>query len=175
MLKFYETHCEKFQESYRKTEQFFRRRESRITALKIFGKVSTVIVYSVYIILLGYLAFTLDSRIIRAIAVPAAVFLVTTAVRSRINAPRPYEKYPLTPLVYKSTKGKSCPSRHSACAFAIAFACLYVNVPAGIVMLAISAAIAASRPIMGVHFPLDAVFGSALAAVISVIGFILIP
>lgn len=171
MLKFYEKHCESYVEAYKKIESSFRGCPGRIKALSVFGKASTIFVYAVYIILLAYLAVNADMRIIRTVLVPAAVFFITTWVRSGINAPRPYEKYPIKSLVHKSTKGKSCPSRHSACAFAIAIACLFISLPLGIIMLITAAAIAASRPIMGVHFPFDVVFGSALAAVISVIGF----
>lgn len=175
MIEFYEKQCDKFYEYYPRIEKFFRENDRRIKALKIFGKLSTIAVYVSYVSLLFYLGVSGDVRLVKVIAVPAVIFLVTTIVRKLINAPRPYEKYPITSLVHKSTKGKSCPSRHSACAFAIAFACLYINVPAGIALLIISSAIAASRPVMGVHFPFDVIFGSALAIVMGIIGFYLIP
>lgn len=175
MLQFYENHCEKFYGYYPRIVNYFKAKDDRIKALNIFGKLSTAAVYVSYVGLLLYLLVNGDARIVKAVAVPAAIFLVTTAVRKRINAPRPYEKYPITPLVHKSTKGRSCPSRHSACAFAIAFAMLYVNVPAGIIMLIISSEIAASRPVMGVHFPFDVIFGSVLAAAMGIVGFYIIP
>lgn len=174
MIKFYQSHCDSYYKSFAKTEAFFKAKESRIKALSVFGKLSTVIVYAVYIIMLAVLAVRLDIRIVRAIAVPAVIFVITTLIRSGINAPRPYEKYPIKSLVHKSTKGNSCPSRHSACAFAIAFACLYVNTPAGIFMLILASMIAVSRPLMGVHFPLDVIFGTALAALLSLVGYIIL-
>lgn len=125
--------------------------------------------------MLIYLAVKLDTRIIRVIAVPAAVFFIVTFIRLKINAPRPYEKYPIKPIIPKSTKGKSCPSRHSACAFIIAMAALYVNIPLGIAMLIIASLITASRPIMGVHFPLDVFFGASLAIIPGIIFFFVIP
>ena len=71
----------------------------------------------------------------------------------------------------KSTKGKSCPSRHTACAVIIALACMYISLPFGIVMMIIALLIAASRPVMGVHFPLDVVFGAVLSLAVGVVGF----
>ncbi len=175
MPKFYLEHCEKYYSKFHIIEEFFSKNPSRVKTLDVFKKLSTVAVYAVYIILLAYLFFTGSGKLLKAIFIPAVIFFVTTAVRSGINAPRPYERYPIKPVLYKATKGKSCPSRHSACAFAIAAACLYVSIPLGIAMLVLSAAIAVSRPVMGVHFPYDVVFGSALALIIALPAFYLIP
>ncbi|MCI7767259.1 MAG: phosphatase PAP2 family protein [Oscillospiraceae bacterium] len=175
MNSFYNKHCEKYFEKYPTVYEYFTSSPKRIKALKIFKTASTVIMYAAYIILLVSLAISRDMRIIKAIAVPAFVFFLVTAVRKGINAPRPYEKYPIKPVLPKETKGKSCPSRHTACAVVIAFACLYVNLPAGIILVILSALIAASRPLMGVHFPLDVIFGALLAVIPSVIGFYIIP
>ena len=175
MTNFYNKHCEVFYKKYPAVYDFFTSSEMRVKVLKIFKTSSTVIMYAAYIILLAFLGVKGDMRIIRAVAVPAFVFLLVTAVRKGINAPRPYEKYAIKPVLPKATKGKSCPSRHTACAVVIALACLYVNVPFGIVLLVLAALIALSRPLMGVHFPLDVIFGAVLAVIPAVIGFYLIP
>ena len=171
ILNFYEKHCEKYLRQYEKTESFFRADERRIKVLKLFSKLSTYAVYAAYVFLLVYLAANKDMRIIRTVIVPAAAFLLVTAVRSGLNFPRPYEKYPIKSLVSKSTKGRSCPSRHTACAVIIALACMYISLPFGIVMMIIALLIAASRPVMGVHFPLDVVFGAVLSLAVGIVGF----
>lgn len=170
----YSIHCEKYYKWYLKNEEYFRADERRIKALDAFKKLSTAAVYAAYLVLLGYLVLKGDMRIFRVILVPAAVFFITTIIRSSINAPRPYEKYPIRSILHKSTKGNSCPSRHTACAVGIAFACLYISIPAGIAMLILSLLIALSRLVMGVHFPLDVAFGFVLAAFISIVGFLVI-
>lgn len=175
MTNFYNKHCEDYYKKYPAVYDFFTASQMRIKVLNIFKTLSTVIMYAAYIILLAFLGINGDMRIIRAIAVPAFVFLLVTAVRKGINAPRPYEKYPIKPVLPKATKGKSCPSRHTACAVVIALACLYVNVPVGIILLVLSVLIAVSRPLMGVHFPLDVIFGAVLAVIPAVIGFFVIP
>lgn len=175
MTNFYNNHCEDYYKKYPLVYDFFTSSKRRIKALKIFKTGSTVIMYAAYIILLIFLGVTRDMRIIKAVAVPGFVFLLVTFVRKGINAPRPYEKYPIKPVLPKATKGKSCPSRHTACAVVIALACFYVNLPVGIILLMLAALIAVSRPLMGVHFPLDVVFGAVLAVIPAIIGFYVIP
>ena len=48
---------------------------------------------------------------------------------------------------------------------------MYISLPFGIVMMIIALLIAASRPVMGVHFPLDVVFGAVLSLAVGVVGF----
>lgn len=177
MPGFYDIHRKKFPEKYAKWESLFGKDPRRIKALKIFGKLSTGAVYLAYILLIAYVILFDINRLLRAVIVPGAIFTVTTLVRKGINAPRPYEYggSPITPLVPKATKGNSCPSRHTACAFAIALATLYVNIPAGIALTILAALIGISRPIMGVHYPADVVFGAMIALVIGIIGFWTIP
>lgn len=172
-MSFYEKSCEKYYRFYPVIESFFKEKPTRLAALKIFGKVSTIVMYLSYVGLIINLLITGDSRLFRVIAVPFGVFVIVTAIRRRINAPRPYEKYPITPLIHKSTKGNSCPSRHSACAAVIALSWLYISPFWGVLLLVMSLLIAASRPLMGVHFPLDPVFGVLLAVVIGGIGFLI--
>ena len=45
----------------------------------------------------------------------------------------------------------------------------------GAAMVVIAAVIALSRPLIGVHYPLDVLFGAAIALVIGGVGFFLIP
>lgn len=175
MRSFYNTHREKFHESYRKWETAARQKPWVITTLKISGKLLTALVYISYPLLLALLLLNAPEKLFRAVLVPLAIFLVTTAVRRGINAPRPYEYGDISPLVPKSTKGNSCPSRHTACAFAIALACCYANSLAGAFMLAVAAFIGISRPLMGVHYPADVLFGAFIALVTGIPGFFLIP
>ena len=129
----------------------------------------------VYLGLLAYLAFTLDMRAIRFALVPAIAFAVTTLIRSAINAPRPYEQFDIDPIIHKSTQGKSLPSRHVASATIIACALYWMNVPLGFVAFAACIIVSTTRIIGGVHFPRDVFAAIALALVIGVVGFALIP
>lgn len=174
MTKLYSKHCDEYYKVYPKIYSFFTSDKKRLSALVIFKKLSTAVMYSAYVLLIVILAAKKSEKLIRAVLVPAAVFLIVTVIRNRINAPRPYEKYPLSAVIPKSTRGRSCPSRHSACAMIISLACLYVNIPSGAALILLSILIAVSRPLMGVHFPLDAAYGLLAAAALGIIGFFVI-
>ena len=53
--------------------------------------------------------------------VPAAAFVVGTALRAAINRPRPYTKYGFVPLFPKDKTGQSMPSRHCFSATGVHF------------------------------------------------------
>ncbi len=162
------------EEKYRKISQWFGERPARLTILKILNKLTVYMGYGAYALLLILLAVSMDMRIIRCIIVPAVTFVLATVIRSGINAPRPYEKLSIAPLIAKATKGKSFPSRHTVCIAIIAAAWLYVNIPVGLVLCAVTLITAVIRPIMGVHFPRDTIAGIVFSAVCGIIGFILI-
>jgi membrane-associated phospholipid phosphatase len=61
----------------------------------------------------------------------------------------------------------SFPSNHAAVAGAVAVAVLWSAVRLGLVVLALAAAAAASRVLVGVHFPHDVVAGFLLGAVVA--------
>lgn len=168
----YERHCQRYLRSYEKIYEWFDADFRRKRALKIISDTLTAIIFSAYaglIIPLAAAGAYLPAAVI--VIVSSAAFAAATVIRRKINALRPYERSGVKALVPKSTKGKSCPSRHSACAFIIAMAWIYLNLPIGFIIFIIAAIIAALRPIMGVHYPLDVIFGALLSVVIGAVGF----
>ena len=93
--------------------------------------------------------------------IPAISFVLLTVIRARINRPRPYEAWPIDPLIHKDTKGNSMPSRHVFSSAVIAMAWLAFWPPAGIFFLAVTAAAAVIRVLGGVHYPSDVAAGFA--------------
>ncbi len=160
--------------SFRRTEEWFRADERRLKALRAADKLTAAAGYAAYPILELYLIFTKDIRIIRCTLVPLIAFVLTTVIRSTINAPRPYEKLDITPLIKKDTRGNSFPSRHTACIVIIAAAWYYIFPPVGIFLTAVSIIIMVIRPLSGVHFPVDVAAGAILSALCGIIGFVLI-
>ena len=67
----------------------------------------------------------LMSEIARSILVPGITFWVGTALRARLDRPRPYDQPGFTPLVQKDTHGRSFPSRHALSAAVLAMVWLY--------------------------------------------------
>ena len=140
-------------------------------------RLPTLLCAAVYLITLLHLMLAGDPRIVRALFVPAACFILCTALRPLINRQRPYDRFGAEPVgSFVRGKGKSMPSRHTASAAAIAFAVAYVfPSPAIIVCMAVLCALIASfRVLAGQHYPGDVLAALALSSVISLIGYVLI-
>ena len=151
---------------YGKLSQWFKAKKIRLILLKFIYKAFPNFVLVTYPLLLGYLIFMRDSRLLRCITVPLGVFITLSLIRKYLNFQRPYEKYNITPLFPKSTKGKSFPSRHTASSAVISMVMLYLNIPVGIIFLLITAFIAMSRICGGVHFPRDVIVGYLYAVIL---------
>lgn len=161
-------------EKYEKIYNFFASHTKALKILEILNKLTTYVGYGAYFLLLIYLMATKNEKLIRCIIIPAMAFVLTTVIRSKLNFPRPYEKLDIIPLIKKDTKGKSFPSRHTACISIIAFSWLYTYVPAGIFMCLVTLVIMIIRPLAGIHFPKDVIAGFVLSGVCAVIGYVMI-
>lgn len=137
-------------------------------------RVPTLVCAAAYLAALLALLLLRDVRIIRALLVPAACFLVVTALRPVIGRQRPYDRFDAEPVgPYRRGKGKSMPSRHTASAAAIACAVIYVF-PGPLVaasMLLLSVLIAALRVLSGQHYLSDVLAALALSFALSLIGY----
>ena len=97
---------------------------------------------------------------VRAIEIVLATLLVNTAVKYAVRRARPIleEELPaLTPVL----SGRSYPSAHASTSFAGARALAAAGMP-GAPLRAVAAAMALSRPYLGVHYPTDVVAGALL-------------
>ena len=101
-------------------------------------------------------------QIVKAVFVPAFVFLGGTVLRARLDFPRPYEQPGFVPLVEKETHGHSFPSRHALSAAVLAAVWLYFYPAAGVCMTAVALLICVLRVLAGVHFIRDVAAGFAL-------------
>ena len=128
--------------------------------LRAAGKAATLTVYAAYPLLLLYLGKTGDfRRLVISVLIPGLSFVLLSAVRSRINRPRPYETWDITPLIPKDTKGNSMPSRHVFSTAVIAMAWIPVSLPAGILLLLVAVLESVIRVLGGVHYPSDVAAG----------------
>ena len=143
--------------------------------VSVLDKALVYMVAAAYIVTLAWLAVSGDARFWKALIVPAVAFAAVTALRSFIDAPRPYELHAIDPVIHKDTLGKSMPSRHLASAVVIACAIAWVNPVLGVFAFAASGVVAFTRIVGGVHFPRDIVAAIALSLVFGIIGFIVIP
>ena len=89
-------------------------------------RVPTLVCAAAYLLTLLLLMLDRDLRLIRVLLVPAACFLICTALRPMIARQRPYDRFDAEPVGrFVRGKGKSMPSRHTASAAAIALAVAY--------------------------------------------------
>ena len=138
------------------------------------GKVFTYLSYVVYPVLLIWLFVSRDPDAWKAVAVPAAGFVILSAFRYLKNAPRPYEVFETAPLVVKNTKGKSFPSRHVFSAFIIAYTAGVYYLPLGCALGLCASLLAVTRVLAGVHFTKDVIAGAASGILLGLIGFLLL-
>ena len=145
----------------------------------ILNAVLTKAVYMLYPLLLIYLAAThLTDKapgFIPAVMVPGISFVLVSIVRSKINAPRPYEMPGAKPpLIKKDAPGNSFPSRHIFSIFVIAVTFFWVWHIPGILIGIAGAVLSWVRVAGGVHFPRDVIAGALIGIGCGVLGFYVI-
>ena len=133
------------QEFYDRLAAPFETSERKKNCLLRVNHILTDVVYLVYPALLFYLMVYRDSRFWRVLLVPAVTFVLVSLFRRKFNAPRPYEKWPVKPLIPKDTKGNSFPSRHVFSIYIIAMAAWYVCLPLGVILCVAGVFLAAAR------------------------------
>lgn len=162
---------------YKQLNTYMGETKSRSTTIKALHDILPAIMMVFYPLQLIYLLVTEGFKnevFLKATFVPLGVLVVVTLLRYIVNAKRPYEKYNYTPVVKKDTKGKSFPSRHTASAFIIAMAFLYIQTSLGVIMLVLATIIAITRVLSGVHFVRDVVGGAAISIITGILCFFLI-
>ncbi|MBQ8618939.1 MAG: phosphatase PAP2 family protein [Clostridia bacterium] len=140
-------------------------------------RLPTLIYIGSYLLALFYLMLMRDIRLVRVLLVPAACFMACTALRPIIGRERPYDHFDAEPVGrYKRGKGKSMPSRHTACAAAIALAAAYAFPHPAIVvsMVLLCVLIASLRVLCGQHYISDVLAALLLSSALSLIGYVLI-
>jgi undecaprenyl-diphosphatase len=91
-------------------------------------------------------------------AAAALAYAVAFTIHHAYARPRPYMSHTIS-HPWSSTTDASFPSDHATVSFAIAFAVLSLDLPAGVVFLAIAAIIAVGRVFIGAHYPSDVAMG----------------
>ena len=159
------------EQQYRTVIGWFNARPAAKKALRAVSTGAAAAVYLLYLGLLAWLAWHAMWVPLGVTAVvPAAAFVVGTALRAAINRPRPYTKYGFVPLFPKDKTGQSMPSRHCFSAAAIAGAAWFVLRPLGIVLAVLGVLIAICRVVTGVHYISDVLAGLAFGAAFAVLG-----
>ncbi len=149
----------------------FEENEQRKRRLCASNRIVTIAFYVIYPVMLLVLLILRDARFWRVLLVPVLSFLLITLFRRIVSAKRPYEVWDVPPLIDKETAGRSFPSRHVFSAFMIAMAMLWLNIPAGIVLMIAGTFLAVVRVIARVHFVRDVIAGALIAVGLGILGF----
>lgn len=162
------------EKQYKIVINFCKKTKFRERAISFLCEYSPIVVIGIYVISIIYLLIEKDKRIFLFIIIPALDLFFVSILRNILNRPRPYDELNYTPLVkYKSGKGKSFPSRHTASGIIIAMACLYINKTLGVFTMILGLLIGISRVIVGVHYIKDVIFGIIISIIFGYIGFFL--
>lgn len=161
-------------DKYEKMTAPFRKIPIRAAVLHTINKITTLIVFLSYPILLILMHQYNDTRITRAFWVPLDTFVIISVLRYFINRKRPYEVFDMEPVIKKDTKGKSMPSRHvfSATIIAMTYLCYSPFWMYGIFLMVVSVLIAVVRVLSGVHYISDVVVGMILGVISGLIGYV---
>ena len=109
------------------------------------------------------------------VAVCGAVpFLLISAFRRFINAPRPYELYDFYAEPPKNKKGKSFPSRHVFSAFLIATLWFFESPVIAAALAAIGVILAVNRVLVGIHFVRDVIAGAIVGVISGALGILIV-
>ena len=160
-------------ETYAKLTGAMRKKAKLTRLLNILNKALTYLIFAAYPAMLVYLLIKNRERLPMAIAVPAVSFVLLSVFRRTVNFPRPYEVFEMPPVIPKSTKGKSFPSRHAFSIFVIGVTFLAAcPLPlVGWLILALGICLALVRVLAGVHFPRDVIAGALLGIACGCFGF----
>jgi membrane-associated phospholipid phosphatase len=109
---------------------------------------------------------------LRVLGAPALCVTIATALQFIIRRPRPYVATNIQPLIQKSAKGRSFPSRHLSSAFVIAMLFAAYQPLLCVPVFFLGAMLGYIRFAVGVHYPTDLLAGAALGALVGCLCFI---
>lgn len=134
-------------------------------------RVLTALVFASYPVLLFFLWRRTGAMPWRETAVPAASLVLISLLRALIDRPRPYERLTIEPLIVKTTRGRSFPSRHVFSVFILA-ATGFIAAPwVGAMLTAAGVMLMVTRVLGGVHDPWDVLAGAALGLLLGAVGY----
>jgi membrane-associated phospholipid phosphatase len=161
-------------EVYEKITGHLRADEQKALKVNGINRILTGFVFAVYPLYLLMLFLRGDPFLLRAFLVPFISFCAVTVFRRVYNAPRPYEKFGIPPVIDKDTQGKSFPSRHVFSVFVIAATIFVEHHGAGLMLAIVGVALAAIRVLGGVHEPRDVIAGACVGILAGLIGYYII-
>ncbi len=152
-------------EKYEKYIEIYKKNPQWIPRLKNVNQILTLTGYILYPLILVFLFWNKDQRLLCYIIIPGIAFFLVSIFRKMYNQPRPYEALDINPLVPRDKAGQSFPSRHLFSYYLIGILVFSLFPALGIFVLILGIFLAYARVIFGVHFPKDVLIGSLLGII----------
>lgn len=150
-------------ENYNQFADKIRQRGSLLKLINYLNKIFTALGFIMYPVLLIWLFLRGSYRdLFLCILIPGISFVAVSAFRKVFNAKRPYELYPIEPLIARDKPGASFPSRHTFSIILIGGLWLIYKPALGVLILMCGVGLAIIRVIGGVHFLRDVIGGTIL-------------
>ena len=163
-----------YQTLYTKNFAFYESRPQAKRVVVLLNRILPYLFALAYALLWVYAYDTVEQREQVTLFFSPVLSLVTvTAMQLFSERPRPYEETGanVTPMVEKNAKGNSFPSRHIACAVAVAMAFIAHLPLVGALLLLLSALLAYTRFTVGVHYISDLLVGGVVGLFFGVLPF----
>lgn len=150
-----------YQSFYRRITKPFTRFPWLIRGLRWLNGAIVAGMYISYILLLLWVALFAGgiSELLPLVFIPGTGFVLLSLIRNHLNYPRPYEEWPIKPLILRQGSGDSLPSRHVFSATVIAMSVMSVSRLLGLILLLLAVVLAVVRVIGGIHYPRDVIVG----------------
>ena len=162
------------EELYISINKFMRSHERFSFFISRAQKLISIFVFLSYPLFLVWCFFNHREMLLKVVAIPLISFLAVSVFRYLLGVQRPYEKFDIVPLIEKSTKNKSFPSRHVFSIFMIAETYLYATTdPFALPFYALGLFLAVSRVLLGVHYILDVFVGMMVALCCGVLYYVI--
>ncbi|MBR5047317.1 MAG: phosphatase PAP2 family protein, partial [Eubacterium sp.] len=149
-------------QDYDRYVSFFRKNPGWVDRIQFLNRLLTLTGYIVYPVILIYLFYKKNRKIITYLLIPAMAFGLVSFFRKKYNRPRPYEDPDIRTLTRREKSGDSFPSRHVFSYLLISVLLWSLCPGAGILMMVSGLVLAAIRVILGVHYPSDVIAGTIL-------------
>ncbi|WP_019770710.1 phosphatase PAP2 family protein [Streptococcus sobrinus] len=157
-----------YAEFYERLTAPLRRHPWSIQLLKVTNGFLAKIMAVLYPMLLLYLLWQKRfTDLGLTIFITACAFLALSAFRRRLDYLRPYESWSIAPLIHKTAKGTSFPSRHVFSASMISLSLWQVSPVLAVFCLVLSVLLGFCRILGGMHYPKDVIVGYLLGLLAS--------
>lgn len=162
-----------YQHFYNRVTAPFRRSKAATKAVQLLNQLIVLVMYVGYGLMLVVAGMKNLVELGKFVLIPAGGFVLLSILRQYLNAPRPYERYTISPLISRKKTGDSFPSRHVYSATVIAMCGLQLNCYLGIFLLLLAIFLGVLRVIGGVHFSRDVIVGFVWGIACGVLLFII--